>query len=66
VEGRSVVYVQAEGESFEERGVRLGASQGDRVAVLSGVEAGERVVTRGAHLVRLAGSSGAVGHGHVH
>ncbi len=66
VEGRSVVYVQAEGESFEERVVRLGPSEGDRVAVTSGVEEGERIVTRGAHLVRLAGSSGAVGHGHVH
>lgn len=66
VEGRSVVYVQAEGEAFEERAVRTGARQGDLVAVDSAVEPGERVVTVGAHLVRLAGSSGSVGHGHVH
>jgi RND family efflux transporter MFP subunit len=66
VEGRSVVFVQVEGESFTERGVRTGPSEGDRVAILAGVEAGERVVTRGAHLIRLAGSSGSVGHGHVH
>ena len=66
VEGRSVVYVQVEGESFAERSVRTGPTEGASVAILAGVEAGERVVTRGAHLVRLAGSSGAVGHGHVH
>jgi RND family efflux transporter MFP subunit len=66
VEGRSVVYVQVEGESFAERSVRTGPSEGDRVAILAGVEGGERVVTRGAHLIRLAGSSGVVGHGHVH
>ena len=66
VEGRSVVYVQAEGESFEERVVRVGPSQGERMAIISGIEPGERIVTRGAHLVRLAGSSGSVGHGHVH
>lgn len=66
VEGRSVVYVQVEGESFAERSVRTGPGEGDRVAILAGVEVGERVVTRGAHLIRLAGSSGVVGHGHVH
>lgn len=66
VEGRSVVYVQVEGESFEERVVRVGPSQGERTAITSGIEPGERIVTRGAHLVRLAGSSGSVGHGHVH
>ena len=66
VEGRSIVYVQVEGESFAERSVRTGPTEGARIAILAGVEAGERVVTRGAHLVRLAGSSGSVGHGHVH
>ncbi|MFK7990349.1 MAG: efflux RND transporter periplasmic adaptor subunit [Sandaracinaceae bacterium] len=66
VEGRSVVYVQVEGESFAERSVRTGATEGSRIAIAGGIEEGERVVTRGAHLIRLAGSSGAVGHGHVH
>jgi hypothetical protein len=37
------------------------------VQVLEGVKAGERVVTRGAHLIRLASMSSAVpAHGHVH
>lgn len=67
VEGREVVYVQIEGETFEERAVRVGPSDGARVAILEGIEAGERVVTRGGYLVRLASRGGeSVGAGHVH
>ncbi len=68
-EGREVVMVQVEGERFEERAVRTGAADGGRVAVLEGLEAGERVVTRGGYLVRLAARAAAGGgasHGHVH
>jgi membrane fusion protein, heavy metal efflux system len=66
-EGREIVYVQVDGEHFEERGVLTGARSGDRVALRRGVEAGERVVTRGAHLVRLTGSAGSGdAHGHIH
>lgn len=66
-EGRTVVYVQVEGEAFEERTVRAGDRAGSRVAILHGVEAGERVVTRGASFVRLAARGPAeAGHGHVH
>jgi RND family efflux transporter MFP subunit len=66
-DGRSVVYVQPEGEAFEERIVRLGPTSGGRVAVVDGLRAGERIVTIGANLVRLAGRAGTVpAHGHVH
>ncbi len=67
VEGRDVVYVQISGERFEERSVRTGASDGAEVVLLEGVREGERVVTTGGYLVRLASRAGtAVGHGHVH
>jgi multidrug efflux pump subunit AcrA (membrane-fusion protein) len=62
-----VVYVMLGGESFERRVVRLGIRDGDYVQVVDGIAPGERVVTRGAYLVRLAGSSpAAAGHGHAH
>lgn len=65
--GRPVVFVQLEGETFERRAVTLGARQGDLVQVVDGVKTGERVVTRGAHLVRLASlSTAAPAHGHAH
>jgi RND family efflux transporter MFP subunit len=65
--GRPVVFVQTSGESFERRPVTLGAREGDVVQVLEGVKMGDRIVTKGAHLVRLASlSTQAPAHGHVH
>ena len=65
--GQEVAYVEAEGEAFERRPLRLGVRDGDRVEVLEGLRPGERVVTRGANLVRLAASSLAVpAEGHAH
>ena len=66
VEGRDVVYVQVEGESFEERTVRVGQRAGPLVGIERGVEGGERVVSDGANLVRLSSRTTAGGHGHVH
>jgi cobalt-zinc-cadmium efflux system membrane fusion protein len=65
--GRPIVFVQAEGETFERRAVTLGPRTGDLVQVVDGVKPGERVVTKGAYLVRLASLSTSVpAHGHVH
>jgi len=66
-EGRDIVYIQTSGEAFEERLVRVGSRAGAWVALSSGVVAGDRVVTRGANLIRLAArASSEPGHGHVH
>ena len=65
--GRPIVFVQREGETFERRAVTLGPRSGDLVQVIEGVKPGERVVTKGAYLVRLASLSTSVpAHGHVH
>ncbi len=65
--GTFVVFVQVEGEAFERRVVRLGARDRGFVEALSGVRAGEHVVTRGAWSVKLAASSGSIpAHGHSH
>jgi multidrug efflux pump subunit AcrA (membrane-fusion protein) len=65
--GRPIVFVHASGESFERRPVTLGARQGDVVQILEGVKPGERIVSKGAHLIRLASLSTQVpAHGHVH
>jgi multidrug efflux pump subunit AcrA (membrane-fusion protein) len=65
--GRPVIFVQSSGESFERRPVRLGSREEGYVHVLEGVEPGERVVHRGAYLVRLAAMSTQIpAHGHVH
>jgi RND family efflux transporter MFP subunit len=66
--GQTIVFVQTGGESFERRPVNVGGPrEGGFVQIVSGLEAGERIVSRGAHLVRLAALSPQTpGHGHVH
>jgi cobalt-zinc-cadmium efflux system membrane fusion protein len=65
--GRPIVFVQREGETFDRRAVTLGARAGDLVQITEGVKPGDRVVTKGAYLVRLASLSTSVpAHGHVH
>jgi RND family efflux transporter MFP subunit len=65
--GRPIVFVQREGETFERRAVSLGARAGDLVQITEGVKPGDRVVTKGAFLVRLASlSTSAPAQGHVH
>lgn len=65
--GRPIVFVQIGGETFERRPVTVGARTGGLVQITEGLTAGERVVTRGAYLVRLASLSTSVpAHGHVH
>ena len=62
-----IVFVHTSGESFERRPVTLGVRQAEVVQVLEGVKPGERIVSKGAHLVRLASLSTQVpAHGHVH
>jgi membrane fusion protein, heavy metal efflux system len=65
--GMPVVFVQLEGEAFARRPVKLGVVEGEYVQALEGVRAGERVVSRGAYLIRLSALSSQIpAHGHVH
>ncbi len=65
--GQPVVFVQVAGESFERRAVALGNRESGFVQVSGDVAAGERVVVRGAPLIRLAALSPQVpAHGHTH
>jgi RND family efflux transporter MFP subunit len=65
--GQPIAFVQVDGEGFERRVLRLGVRDAGRVEVLAGLAPGERVVTRGAYAVRLAGSAtNAPSHGHAH
>jgi len=66
-QGLFYVYVQTAGESFQKREVKLGPGDGINIEVLSGVDSGERVVTKGAYNIKLATMSGNVpAHGHEH
>ncbi len=65
--GQPVIFVQVGGESFERRAVTLGNREGGAVQVTGDVAPGERIVVRGAPLIRLAALSPQVpAHGHTH
>ena len=65
--GRPIVFVQVDGESFERREVVILGRDGDLSVLASGVKPGERVVSGAAYQVRLASLSTAVpAHGHEH
>lgn len=52
-EGKKIVYVLLSGEEFERREVVVGDEMGNKIAVLSGLNKGERVVTQGAYQLKL-------------
>lgn len=52
-EGRKIVYVLLSGEEFERREVTVGDEHGAKLAVLTGLKKGERVVTQGAYQLKL-------------
>ena len=66
--GNYFVYVQLTAEFFEKRAIRIGATDGFRTEITEGVSDGERVVSKGAMMVKLAQVSGALDPhaGHVH
>lgn len=66
-QGIFYAYVQTEGESFQKRELKIGATDGLNVQVLSGIAEGERVVTTGAYQIKLSSASGTMpAHGHEH
>lgn len=61
------VYKQLDEEGYQKQEVKIGANNGKSVEILSGLSAGDRVVTRGAYQVKMASASAAIpGHTHEH
>lgn len=65
-QGVYYVYVQLDEEGYQRREVKTGDNNGREVAITAGLQAGERVVTRGAVQVKMAAASGTIPHGHSH
>lgn len=65
--GIDTVYVQVDGEHFVARSVKIDLQVGDIVLIKSGLSHHDRVVTKGAAVVGLAGKVDTpMGHGHLH
>lgn len=67
-QGAYFVFVQINPELFEKREIKTGASDGLKTEIQSGINQNERIVTKGAILIKLSQASGALDahSGHVH
>ena len=65
-EGKKIVYVLLSGEEFERREVTIGDELSGKVAVLSGLNKGERIVTQGAYQLKLQELQPAEAGAHTH
>lgn len=65
--GHFYVYKQLDEEGYQKQEVKTGVNDGKSVQILSGLAAGDRVVTQGAYQVKMASASAAIpGHTHEH
>lgn len=66
-QGEHFVYVQVSGESYTKRQISIGDNDGRIMEIKAGLRSGERVVTKGAMLIKAASmGKGDIGHGHSH
>lgn len=67
-EGRWFVFIQASGEAFDRREVKIGVEDGGFVQIVSGLGLEDRIVTRGSYYVKQAESAakGGKDQGHAH
>ncbi len=66
-QGLHFIYLQLDAECYKKQEVKLGANNGKEVQILTGLKAGDKVVTQGAYQVKLASASNALpAHSHEH
>lgn len=65
-QGEYFVYTEHLPGHYEKQPVKIGMTDGRRREILSGLSAGDKVVTEGMTFVRLAETSGVVPEGHSH
>ncbi len=65
-QGLYFVYLHLHDEAYKKQEVSLGETDGENVRILSGLHAGDKVVTRGVYQVKLAANSGVIPEGHSH
>lgn len=65
-QGIYFVYLRTGEEEFLKREIAVGESDGKNIRVLSGLNAGDKVVVKGAYQVKLASNSSVLPEGHSH
>jgi RND family efflux transporter MFP subunit len=64
--GLYFVYLQLNEETYKKQEVIIGHNNGERVQIVSGINSGDKVVTKGAYQVKLASVSSVMPEGHSH
>ena len=65
-QGTFYAFIKLDDFHYTRREVKLGATDGENVEILSGLAVGDKVVSKGAYHVKLASLSEAIPHGHTH
>lgn len=65
-QGLFFVYTQLNADDYKKQEVKIGASDGQSVEILSGLKIGDKVVSKGAYHIKLAAASGTLPQGHTH
>lgn len=66
LQGNKYVYEVHDGHAYEKKLVKTGGNDGQRVEILEGLTAGEKIVTSGATIVRMEETSAIAPPGHTH
>ena len=65
-QGNYYIFIKLDDDCYEKRSVTPGASDGNSIEIISGLNPGENVVTKKAILIKLAANTGEIPHGHTH
>lgn len=66
-QGLYFIYKKIDEEGYKKQEVKLGMNNGKEVQILSGLQAGETIVVKGAYQIKLASASNAIpSHSHEH
>ena len=66
IQGNKYVYVAEDEDEYEKRLVKTGASDGERNEILEGLNEGDKVVSKGASIIRMAEISSIAPPAHSH
>lgn len=65
-QGTFYIYLKLDEEGYRKQEVKTGASDGNRIEIISGLKEGDEIVSKGANYVKLASASTTIAHGHSH
>ena len=66
IQGNKYIYVAEDDHDYEKKIVKTGASDGERIEILEGLNEGDKIVSKGASIIRMAEVSSIAPPSHTH